>query len=39
MGRAVRPNERERMSQSVHWRISYLLTLTDLGKDEDLQAA
>ena len=27
MGRAVRPNQRERMSQSVHWRISYLLTV------------
>jgi hypothetical protein len=32
MGRAVRPNERERMSQSVHWRISYLLTVNGSGK-------
>ena len=32
MGRAVRPNERERMSQSVHWRISYLLTVKGSGK-------
>ena len=32
MGRAVRPNERERMSQSIHWRISYLLTVNGSGK-------
>src|SRR6476646_5352229 len=32
MGRAARPNERERMSQSVHWRISYLLTVNGSGK-------
>ena len=34
MGRAVRPNERERMSQSVHWRISYLLTVNGSGKTQ-----
>src|SRR6476659_5261710 len=34
MGRAVRPNERERMSQSVHWRISYLLTVNGTGKTQ-----